>query len=318
MHVHWWTRTCTCSAGPTPLPLCLGFFLLHFSILDNTPRIDIKQKWIINRGQERTSFQSRERVKSEGSSSFKKDGETDRKGALLSRGFSEPYVGSHRLMGRLVPGLPGILQCTSPNTPPPPPPFATHSHTHLHAGTHAHTLLLSHDNHLSHPSHLHSVKIPPPLSSNLTFFSGADPGRPTLFPTARQKPALWSEPEPLRWFPLSSPFSLPWLPASPTALLYWFTPPTNAVCLCFAPPAPRSLISITLPSCPFSLFPSHILSFFLYFLSIFLSVLPTQPWTRGENLTERTWEKKERRDGRMGVWEGKQGLWFFIRSASIF
>lgn len=95
------------------------FFLLHFSILDNTPRIDIKQKWIINRGQEWTSFQSRERVKSEGISFFKKDGKTDRRGALLSRGFSEPYVGSHRLMGRLVPGLPGILQCTSPNTPPP-------------------------------------------------------------------------------------------------------------------------------------------------------------------------------------------------------
>lgn len=93
------------------------FFLLHFSILDNTPRIDIKQKWIINRGQEWTSFQSRERVKSEGISFFKKDGKTDRRGALLSRGFSEPYVGSHRLMGRLVPGLPGILHCTSPNTP---------------------------------------------------------------------------------------------------------------------------------------------------------------------------------------------------------
>lgn len=150
---------------------------------------------------------------------------------------------------------PSNTPCFSSNSPPPPPCYT-------HTCTHAYTLLPSHDNHLSHPSHLHSVKIPPPLSSNLTFFSGADPGRPTLFPTARQKPALWSEPEPLRWFPLSSPFSLPWLPASPTALLYWFTPPTNAVCLCFAPPAPRSLISITLPSCPFSLFPSHILSFF--------------------------------------------------------
>lgn len=197
MRVHWRIRTC--SAGPTPLPLCLGFFyffLLHFSILDNTPRIDIKQKWIINRGQVWTSFQSRERVKSEGISFFKKDGKADRRGALLSRGFSEPYVGSHRLMGRLVPGLPGILHCTSPNTPPPPP----------------HTLSLSSSSsntHLSHPSHLHSVKIPPPLSSNLTFFSGADPGRPTLFPTARQKPALWSEPEPLCWFPLSFPLLSP-------------------------------------------------------------------------------------------------------------
>lgn len=130
VRVHRGTRTC--SPGPTSLPLCLGFFfssfffiLLHFSILDNTPRIDIKQKWIINRGQEWASFQSRERVKSEGI--FKKDGKTDRRGALLSRGFSEPYVGAHRLMGRLVPGLPGILYAHF--HPPTPPKQNTRTHT---------------------------------------------------------------------------------------------------------------------------------------------------------------------------------------------
>ena len=56
--------------------------------------------------------------------SLKKDGKTDRRGALLSRGFSEPYVGSHRLMGRLVPGLPGILLRR-----PPPPTTTTPPHT---------------------------------------------------------------------------------------------------------------------------------------------------------------------------------------------
>lgn len=39
--------THTRSAGLIPLPLCLAFlfffYTLHFSILDNTPRIDIKQ-----------------------------------------------------------------------------------------------------------------------------------------------------------------------------------------------------------------------------------------------------------------------------------
>lgn len=99
---------------------------------------------------------------------LKKDGKCDSSGALLSRGFTEPYVGSHRLMGRLVPGLPGILRCTPhsarTHSPPRHPPTPTPPDFPL--------------------------KIPPPLSSNLTFFSGADPGRPTLFPTARQKPAL--------------------------------------------------------------------------------------------------------------------------------
>lgn len=174
-------------------------------------------------------------------------------------------------MGRLVPGLPGILLCTPPSTQ---------------------TLSSSSSN--THPSHLHSVKIPPPLSSNLTFFSGADPGRPTLFPTARQKPALWSELGPLCWFPLSSTLSLPWLPASPTALLYWFTPPTNAVCLCFAPPAPRSLISLTLPLSPFSLFPSlalFSLSFHTFFPSVSLSFGPLLHNHGLREKPDRTWEK---------------------------
>lgn len=170
-------------------------------------------------------------------------------------------------MGRLVPGLPGILQ-----TPP-----DTHTSVSLSSSFSI--------THLSHPSYLYSGKIPPPLSSNLTFFSGADPGRPTLFPTARQKPALWSEPGPLCWFPLSSTLSLPWLLASPTALLYWFTPPTSAVCLCFAPLAPRSLIFITLPLFPFSLFPMLVSSFFLR-----LSFLTVCPLLHNHGQEKKTWQ----------------------------
>lgn len=142
-------------------------------------------------------------------------------------------------MGRLVPGLPGIQQA--------------HKHIHTHALFFFFFLLVI----LQYPP------LPPLLwkyllhfSSNLTFFSGADLGRPTLFPTARQKPALWSEPEPLRWF-----FSLlalaTHLPDGSTLLIY---SSTNAVCLCFAPPPPRSLIFRTLA--PF-IFPS----FQTYFLS---------------------------------------------------
>lgn len=233
-----------------------------------------------------------------------KNGETDTRGVLLSRGFSEPYVGSHRLIGRLVPGLPGILECTSPNT---------HAYTH----TYMHAVFLSSsfsDNHLSHPSHLHSVKIPPPLSSNLTFFSGADLGRPTLFPTARQKPALWSEPEPLCQFPLSYSLSLPRLPAFPTALLYWFTSPTTAVCLCFAPPAPWSLIFITLPSFPFSLLYSLALPLFSYFLSV---PSYTTLGCRGENLRGRTHEK-EKRNGRNGCGRGNRAFDFSLEAPPYF
>lgn len=97
-----------------------------------------------------------------------------------SKGFSEPYVGAHRLMGRLVPGSPGIQYARLP------PPHSTQTHTH----TRIHAFLLFLSSSSTNPSCLQSVKIPPPLSSNLTFFSGADPGRPTLFPTACQKPAL--------------------------------------------------------------------------------------------------------------------------------
>lgn len=113
--------------------------------------------------------------------------------------------------------------------------------------------------------------------------------------------------------------SLPWLPASPMALLYWFTPPTNAVCLCFAPPAPRSLISITLPLSPFSLFPSlalFFLSFFSYFQSLSLSP-PTQPQARGENLTEHERRREKEMEG-WGCGKGNGAFDFSLEAPPYF
>lgn len=145
-------------------------------------------------------------------------------------------------MGRLVPGLPGILQCTSPNAPPHPP------------------------THLLSLSPRHSPSPTPPTWKSLLHFPLISPfslvltqGGPLYSPLHARSQRCDRSPGPCAGFP--SPLCLPWLPAFPTALLYWFTPPTNAVCLCFAPLAPRSLIFITLPFSSFSLFPSLISSF---------------------------------------------------------
>lgn len=104
----------------------LLFFYRIFQFEDNTLRIDITQIWIINRGQDWATFQSRERVKSEGKKKIKPK-EDRKKRSSSQQKVQWTTCRCPQANGPVGPWLARYPACTS---------YTPQMHAHTHPTTH--------------------------------------------------------------------------------------------------------------------------------------------------------------------------------------
>lgn len=185
-------------------------------------------------------------------------------------------------MGRLVPGLPGIPQFTSPNAPF----FPTHTHT---------------------VSPHHSPTTTPPtftLWKSLLHFPLISPfslvltrGGPLYSPLHARSQRCDRSSSPCAGSPSPLLSFCPGCP-SPRRLCSIDLLLQPMLSVCFAPPAPWSLISLTLPSCPFSFSLFPLWSFFSYFPSV--ASYTTLGYRGGKSDREHKRKRKGEMEG-MGV-----------------